>query len=33
MKGEKKSMHATVDANSGAFATVAPAAKASTKKP
>ena len=34
MKGEKKSMHATVDANTGAFATVAPAApKSSAKKP
>jgi uncharacterized membrane protein YkoI len=36
MKGEKKTMHATVDANTGAFATVAPAAapaKSSTKKP
>ena len=31
MKGEKNSMHATVDANTGAFATVAPAA--STTKP
>lgn len=36
MKGEKKSMHATVDANTGAFAPVAPAAapaKSSAKKP
>ena len=34
MKGEKKTMHATVDANTGAFATVAPAAaKSTTKKP
>jgi uncharacterized membrane protein YkoI len=33
MKGEKKTMHATVDANTGAFATVAPAAKPTTKKP
>ena len=35
MKGEKKSMHATVDANTGAFETVAPsAARAkSAKKP
>jgi uncharacterized membrane protein YkoI len=36
MKGEKNSMHATVDANTGAFATVAPAApttKPATKKP
>ena len=36
MKGEKKTMHATVDANTGAFATVAPAAapaKSSAKKP
>jgi uncharacterized membrane protein YkoI len=36
MKGEKNSMHATVDANTGAFATVAPAAatpKSATKKP
>ena len=32
MKGEKKTMHATVDANTGAFATVAPPAKASTPK-
>ena len=33
VKGEKKTMHATVDANTGAFATVAPAAKSTTKKP
>jgi uncharacterized membrane protein YkoI len=35
MKGDKKSMHATVDANTGAFATVAPAAAPakSAKKP
>jgi uncharacterized membrane protein YkoI len=36
MKGEKKSMHATVDANTGAFAPVAPSAastKPSAKKP
>ena len=34
MKGEKKAMHATVDANTGAFAPVAPAAaKSSAKKP
>ena len=36
MKGEKNSMHATVDANTGAFATVAPSAtttKPATKKP
>jgi uncharacterized membrane protein YkoI len=35
MKGEKKSMHATVDANTGAFANVAPAAAPakSAKKP
>jgi uncharacterized membrane protein YkoI len=35
-KGEKKTMHATVDASSGAFATVAPAApatKPAAKKP
>lgn len=31
MKGEKNSMHATVDANTGAFATVAPAPAATTK--
>ncbi len=31
MKGEKNSMHATVDANTGAFATVAPAATTTTK--
>ena len=33
VKGEKKTMHATVDANTGAFANVAPAAKSTTKKP
>jgi uncharacterized membrane protein YkoI len=35
MKGQSHSMHATVDANTGAFATVAPAAttKSTTKKP
>jgi uncharacterized membrane protein YkoI len=36
VKGEKKTMHATVDANTGAFANVAPpapAAKSSAKKP
>jgi uncharacterized membrane protein YkoI len=33
MKGEKKTMHATVDANTGAFEAVAPAAKSTTKKP
>ena len=34
MKGEKKTMHATVDANTGAFEAVAPAAaKPTTKKP
>jgi uncharacterized membrane protein YkoI len=34
VKGEKQTMHATVDANSGQFATVAPAApKTPTKKP
>lgn len=34
VKGEKKSMHATVDANTGAFAAAAPApAKPSAKKP
>jgi len=35
MKGQSHSMHATVDANTGAFATVAPAAATtkSTKKP
>jgi uncharacterized membrane protein YkoI len=34
MKGEKNTMHATVDANTGAFATMAPAAaKPATKKP
>ena len=34
MKGEKNTMHATVDANTGAYAAVAPTAKAkpSTKK-
>ena len=31
-KGEKKTMHATVDANTGAFAAAAPTAK-STRKP
>lgn len=34
VKGEKKTMHATVDANTGAFATVAtPAKSSSPKKP
>ena len=36
VKGDKKTMHATVDANTGAFATVAPPAppaKSSAKKP
>jgi uncharacterized membrane protein YkoI len=36
MKGEKKTMHGTVDANTGAFAATAPAAtssKSSAKKP
>jgi len=36
MKGETHTMHATVDANTGAFATVAPPAtttKSTTKKP
>ena len=35
MKGDKKAMHATVDANTGAFANVAPAAAParSAKKP
>jgi uncharacterized membrane protein YkoI len=34
LKGDKKTMHATVDATSGAFATVAPAAtKPAAKKP
>jgi uncharacterized membrane protein YkoI len=32
VKGEKKTMHATVDANTGAFATVAAPAKSSTPK-
>ena len=32
VKGEKKTMHATVDANTGAFATVAPAASKTTPK-
>ena len=30
-KGDKKTMHATVDANTGAFATVAPSAKSARK--
>ncbi|HUQ80476.1 MAG TPA: PepSY domain-containing protein [Gemmatimonadaceae bacterium] len=33
MKGEKKTMHATVDASTGAFATVAAPAKSGAKKP
>jgi len=32
VKGEKKTMHATVDANTGAFANVAPTTKSSTPK-